>query len=266
VFSRKWSLAGVNAPIERQCIPRCGETCSDALMQALQHPFINTGVQFTGPFQPPPDQHLPGFKAMQRQQEDAYRMTGSLAGVLPSPGATALLATSPQAHEQAHAVAVAAMAQLSPQLGSQLLQHRYSSHGGAGGHSLPAPRLGMPGTSPPQTVATGYGCVASAASYGGAAAWGLSRHSGGGGARYGSPQPLMQQSATGGGGGERSMFSPAEPAASGLQHSSGSAAQVSSHSVRACRTAVFTADSSPSMLERDDRTVHMFADLCRTWS
>ena len=163
---------------------------------------------------------------MQRQQEDAYRMTGSLAGVLPSPGATALLATSPQAHEQAHAVAVAAMAQLSPQLGSQLLQHRYSAHGGAGGHSLPAPRLGMPGTSPPQAVAGGYGGAASVASYGGAAAWGQSRHSGGGGARFGSPQPLMQQSATGGG--ERSMFSPAEPAASGLQHSSGSAVQVRS--------------------------------------
>ena len=209
--------------------PPSAQACSDLRMQALQHPFINTGVQFTGPFQPPPDQHLPGFKAMQRQQEEAYRMTGSLAGVLPSPGATALLATSPQAHEQAHAVAVAAMAQLSPQLGSQLLQHRYSAHG-AGGHSLPAPRLGMPGTSPPQTV-TGYGGAASAASFGGAAAWGQTRHSGGGGARYGSPQPLMQQSATGGGGGgERSMFSPAEPPAAGLQHSSGSAAQVSSRS------------------------------------
>ena len=152
-------------------------------------------------------------------------MTGSLAGVLPAPGATALLATSPQAHEQAHAVAVAAMAQLSPQLGSQLLQHRYAAHG-AGGLSLPAPRLAtMPGTSPPQTIPGGYGGAASAASYGGTN-WGQSRQ-GSGAARYGSPQPseLMQQSVVGGGG-ESSMFSPAEPAAAGLQHSSGSAAQV----------------------------------------
>ena len=206
------------------CINTALRPAADALAQALLHPFINTGVQFTGPFQPPPDQHPPGLKAMQRQQEDAYRMTGSVASVLPSPGATALLATSPQAHEQAHAVAVAAMAQLSPQLGSQLLQQHYTAHG-AGGLSLPAPRLAMPGTSPPQTVAR----LPSTASYGGGATWGQSRQGAG---LYGSPQPseVMQQSVVGGGG-DSSMFSPVEPAASGLQHSSGSGAQVSSELV-----------------------------------
>ena len=157
-------------------------------------------------------------------------MTGSLAGVLPSPGATAMLANSPQAHEQAHAVAVAAMAQLSPQLGSQLLQHQYAAHATAG-HGLLAPRHPMSATSPPQTVPGAYGAYAapSAASYGGGGAWGQTRGAPpGGAARFGSPQPseLMQQSVVGGGGGESSMFSPPEPAASGLQHSSGSAAEV----------------------------------------
>ena len=159
-------------------------------------------------------------------------MTGSLAGVLPAPGATAMLANSPQAHEQAHAVAVAAMAQLSPQLGSQLLQHRFAAHGAGGGHSLLAPRHPMSGTSPPQAVPGGYGAygASSAASYGGGGAWGQIRGAQGSAARYGSPQPseLMQQSVAGGGDGGSSMFSPPGPAAIGLQHSSGSAAEVTS--------------------------------------
>ena len=134
------------------------------------------------PFQPPAERDPPGHVSRRRansenSQRQALRNTGAggtdSRGRLPSPGTKALLANSPQAHEQAHAAAMATMAaQYSPRVVPHTLHHHHHPGaqfgngfvgGGAvnGGRpvgggiamSLPAPQaFTIPGTSPNQAI------------------------------------------------------------------------------------------------------------------
>ncbi|KAK9828495.1 hypothetical protein WJX72_000356 [[Myrmecia] bisecta] len=89
-------------------------------LQALQHPFI-TGAPFTGPFQPAPDPHMPARESPLNSHPMGVPI-GSPYGLavspyFPSPLAGSMLATSPEAHLQAHAAAMAAIhAQFSPRV------------------------------------------------------------------------------------------------------------------------------------------------------
>lgn len=81
--------------------------------QAAQHPFV-TNKRFTGPFQPPPDPHLP-LRLPEPADGSAPGVAGSPYGgggggpYAYAPPMAAGMATSPEAHATAHAAALAAL-------------------------------------------------------------------------------------------------------------------------------------------------------------
>ena len=81
--------------------------------QAAQHPFV-TNKRFTGPFQPPPDPHLP-LRMPEPADGSGPGVAGSPYGgggggpYAYAPPMAAGMATSPEAHATAHAAALAAL-------------------------------------------------------------------------------------------------------------------------------------------------------------
>ncbi|KAK9828210.1 hypothetical protein WJX74_003592 [Apatococcus lobatus] len=118
--------------------------------QAQQHPFV-TGTPFTGPFQPLPDARPPPptSSAVPTLPADAPYNAASPFWSQPSPGGQQLLPNSPEAHAQAHAVALAAVqAQFQQQMpaGSHPLHPHQAVQASGGllgfGSSLPATSYG----------------------------------------------------------------------------------------------------------------------------
>ncbi|KAK9836015.1 hypothetical protein WJX81_006394 [Elliptochloris bilobata] len=94
--------------------------------QAAQHPFV-INKRFTGPYQPPPDPHLP-MRVPEAAAGSAPGVAGSpyvggsgRAAYTYAPPMAAGMATSPEAHATAHAAALAALqAHFSPRSGSSM--------------------------------------------------------------------------------------------------------------------------------------------------